>query len=94
MLEEAVGGGFPGDDLVIDGGRDEIAGVAQAGVARLRLVTFDVVGAGTSPLDLDFSAMAAAGTFTDLLPIITVNDGQIEVPAVSVSPMRAVHPDE
>ena len=40
-------------------------------------ITFNVVGAGTSALDLGYSAMAAASTFTNLLPILTVNDGQV-----------------
>jgi uncharacterized repeat protein (TIGR02543 family) len=40
-------------------------------------VTFDVVGAGTSPLNLDYSALAAASTFCDLLPGATVNDGSV-----------------
>ncbi|MBC7251633.1 MAG: hypothetical protein H5T62_15310, partial [Anaerolineae bacterium] len=43
------------------------------------IITFDVVGAGTSDLDLEFSAMAAAYTFRSLLPILTVNDGQVVV---------------
>ena len=40
-------------------------------------VTFDVIGSGTSALDLEFSAMAAANTFVDLLPVLTVNDSQV-----------------
>ena len=40
-------------------------------------ITFDVVGGGTSALDLAYSAMAAASTFANLLPILTVNDGQV-----------------
>ena len=40
-------------------------------------ITFNVVGAGTSDLDLEFSAMAAATTFCDLLPGLTVNDAEI-----------------
>jgi hypothetical protein len=39
--------------------------------------TFNVVGAGTSALDLGYSAMAAAESFTNLLPILTVMDGQV-----------------
>jgi uncharacterized repeat protein (TIGR01451 family)/uncharacterized repeat protein (TIGR02543 family) len=44
-------------------------------------LTFDVVAAGTSALNLEYSAMAAATTFTSLLPILTVNDGSVTVPA-------------
>jgi phosphodiesterase/alkaline phosphatase D-like protein len=42
-------------------------------------VTFDPVAAGTSALDLQYSSMAAATTFTDLLPLLTVTDGQVKV---------------
>jgi hypothetical protein len=42
-------------------------------------VTFDVVGTGTSTLNLEYSAMAAALTFTSLLPILTVTDGRVVV---------------
>jgi aspartate 1-decarboxylase len=44
-------------------------------------ITFDVVGAGVSALDLEYSAMAAAGTFANLLGILTVTDGQVDVAA-------------
>ena len=47
------------------------------GNIQLLTVTFDVVGAGTSLLELDYSAMAAAGTITDLLPVLTVIDGEV-----------------
>jgi len=40
-------------------------------------VTFDVVGEGTSPLDLKYSVMAAAGSFTNLMPLLTIYDGQV-----------------
>lgn len=42
-------------------------------------VTFDVVGVGTSDLDLGYTAMAAAATFANLLPILTVTDGRVVV---------------
>jgi hypothetical protein len=42
-------------------------------------ITLDAVGAGTSALNLEYSAMAAATTFADLLPILTVTDGQVVV---------------
>ena len=44
-------------------------------------VTFSVVGSGTSALDLNYSAMAAASTFVNLLPDLTITDGQVVVPA-------------
>ena len=54
----------------------------QAGpraISQSSTITFDVVGGGTSALDLNYSAMAATGTFNSLLPILTVNDGQVDV---------------
>ena len=40
-------------------------------------VTFNVVAAGTSPLDLAYSAMSAASSFTPLVPFLTVTDGTV-----------------
>ena len=40
-------------------------------------IVFNVIGTGSSTLDLEFSAMAAASTFTSLLPILTVNDALV-----------------
>jgi hypothetical protein len=40
-------------------------------------VTFDVVRFGFSPIDVDYSAMAAAGTFENLLPSLAVQDGAV-----------------
>ncbi|MDX9830513.1 MAG: hypothetical protein RBU35_09645 [Anaerolineae bacterium] len=47
-------------------------------------ITFDVVGPGTSALNLEYSAMAAAYTLQSLMPILTVNDGQVD--AASAGP--------
>jgi hypothetical protein len=41
--------------------------------------TFHAIGPGTSDLDLEYSAMAAATTFTNLLPLLTITDGQVTV---------------
>jgi hypothetical protein len=49
------------------------------GKITLLNITFDVVGAGSSDLDLEYSAMAAAYTFEDLLPLLTVYDGHVQV---------------
>ncbi|MFQ6093291.1 MAG: dockerin type I domain-containing protein, partial [bacterium] len=51
------------------------------GEVTVLIVTFDVIGAdsSTGTLELDFSAMAAAGTFTDLLPYLTVNDCEFHI---------------
>ena len=48
-----------------------------AGVTVVLTVTYDVVAAGTTALDLNFSAMAAALTFVSVLPGIVVTDGQV-----------------
>jgi uncharacterized repeat protein (TIGR02543 family) len=42
-------------------------------------ITFDVIGSGSSILDLEYSAMAAAVTFADLLPLLSVTDGEVNV---------------
>ena len=53
-------------------------------------ITFDVVGSGSSDLDLEYSAMAAASTFTDLLPILTVNDGLVKENTVTEIPTQEI----
>jgi hypothetical protein len=56
-------------------------------------ITLDVVGAGSGDLDLEYSAMAAAYTFEDLLPLLTVYDGHVQVgPAQYHSLTIAVDP--
>ena len=44
--------------------------------------TFERGGSGDEPLDLSYSAMAAAGTFANLLSpnILTITDGSVTVP--------------
>jgi hypothetical protein len=42
-------------------------------------ITLDGVGAGTSALDLEYTAMAAATTFANLVPTLTVTDGEVVV---------------
>jgi hypothetical protein len=65
------------------------------GSVTVLTITFDVVGSGSSPLDLNYSAMAAAHTFKDLLPLLTIQDGQVEVgSAQSYSLTIAVDPAE
>ncbi len=50
-----------------------------AGNVTVLTITFDVVGTGISVLNLEYSAMAAAVTFNNLLSLLTVNDGQVQV---------------
>jgi len=49
------------------------------GTITVLTVTFDVVGAGTSALDLEYSAMAAATSFANLLTNLTITDGSVTV---------------
>jgi Fe-S cluster biogenesis protein NfuA len=42
-------------------------------------ITLNAVGAGTSALNLEYTAMSAAYSFTDLRPILTITDGQVVV---------------
>ncbi len=48
-------------------------------------ITFNVVGAGTSVLDLSYSAMTAAVTFTDLKTNLLVNDGSVTATVAPVT---------
>ncbi|NLF13049.1 MAG: hypothetical protein GX597_14775 [Anaerolineaceae bacterium] len=58
-------------------------------------VTFDVVGSGSSELNLEFSAMSSAYTFKNLLPLLTVYDGSVQVgPSQNYSLSIAVQPPE
>jgi hypothetical protein len=50
-------------------------------------ITFDVVGNGVSALNLGYTTMAAASTFASLLPVLTVNDGQVVVGTAVYLPM-------
>ncbi len=55
----------------------------QGGIVDILNVNFQAVGAGGANccLDLEFSAMAAAISFTNLLPVLTVNDDCIGIVA-------------
>jgi pectate disaccharide-lyase len=56
-------------------------------------ITFGAVGAGTSALHLQYSAMSAASTFANLLPLLKVTDGQVVVsPAAQYTLTTAVSP--
>jgi uncharacterized repeat protein (TIGR01451 family)/uncharacterized repeat protein (TIGR02543 family) len=75
-------GGFTGAVNTANVGSGQIAfnGANASGATGNTVVfqiTFDVVGTGTSPLNLEYSAMAAASTFCDLLSGATVNDGSV-----------------
>jgi hypothetical protein len=54
-----------------------------AGDISVISVNFNVVGAGTSSLDLELTAMSAAKTFKDLMPLLKVNDSKVKVSAPS-----------
>lgn len=58
-------------------------------------VTFNVVGSGSSDLNLEFSAMSSAYTFKNLLPLLTAYDGSVQVgPSQNYSLSIAVQPPE
>jgi len=50
-----------------------------AGKVTVLTVVFDAAKAGRTALDLNVTAMAAAGTFKSLVPVLTVTDGQAQV---------------
>ena len=60
-------------------------------VVNVISVSFDVVGVSgdSSPLDLSFSALDAASTFTNLLASATVVDGQVQIPTQGQVPISA-----
>jgi hypothetical protein len=65
------------------------------GKVTVLTITFGAVGAGTSVLHLQYSAMAAASTFASLLPILTITDGQVVVsPAAQYTLTVAVSPSD
>ena len=57
-----------------------------AGKLNVLTLTFNVIGANgsSSALDLDFSAMAAALTFVNLMPLLTVTDGAVTITTTRV----------
>jgi hypothetical protein len=85
--KSGIGAGFTGNVNTSSAGTGHITfnganASGATGSLNLLTITFDVMGAGTSPLNLEYSAMAAATTFGDLLPILTVTDGQVVVAAL------------
>ncbi len=65
--------GFSGvvNEANVDSGQLTFNGsnaTGATGNVTIITITFNVVGGGTSPLDLNYSAMSAATTFCDLLP--------------------------
>lgn len=76
--------GFSGvvNDAQVSSGHLTFNGAKATGATGNLMVlsiTFDVVGAGSTDLDLEYSAMSAAYTFRDLLPLLTVTDGHVQV---------------
>jgi hypothetical protein len=74
--------GFTGNVNTADAGSGHMIfnGVNIAGATgniTVVTITFNVVDEGTSPLNLEYSAMAAASTFANLLPELTITDGSV-----------------
>jgi len=57
-----------------------------SGVINTINVQLKAISGGTSALDLEYSAMAAALTFVNLLPNLTVNDGSVTIPSPNTAP--------
>ena len=49
------------------------------GDIKLVSLTFEALAAGTGSLDLEFSVLAAAITFADLMPLLTVEDSSVSI---------------
>ena len=92
--------GFSGaiNETQISSGRLVFNGVNMTGSTgsfAVLEVTFDVGGSGSSELNLEFSAMSSAYTFKNLLPLLTVYDGSVQVgPSQNYSLSIAVQPPE
>lgn len=96
LEHSGVGGGFTGnlnriqtDRIVFNGANPTGSG----GVVDVTGLAFEVADTGTLSLDLEYSAMAAAQTFNDLLGILTVQDTAVTGLAETILTM-AVDPEE
>ena len=72
----SVNTGSTGTGLITFNGANA---AGTAGNTAIISINFQVVGSGSSTLDLAYSAMSAANTFNSLTGILTVNDGQVIV---------------
>lgn len=98
--DSGILGGFTGivNDAQVSSGHLIFNGAkatGATGAVNVLNVRFDVVGAGGSALDLEYSAMAAAYTFRSLLPLLTIDDGHVQVGPVQYYALTiAVDPAE
>ena len=79
-----IGAGFTGNVNTGSAGSGHILfnganSTGATGNNTIVTITFTAAAAGTSALNLEYSAMAAASTFANLLPILTVTDGSVVV---------------
>ncbi len=81
---DTLSGNFPAPQINSDSiaqGVVRFASVSPAGVSglitlvRFRFAVVDTASTASSPMDLSFSEMSAAGTFDDLMPLLTVTSG-------------------
>ncbi len=65
--------------------------MGAGGKVNVLTITFNVAGSNgaSTVLDLEFSAMTAALTFTNLMPILTVTDGAVAINTTSVKEASA-----
>ncbi|MFN2123531.1 MAG: hypothetical protein ACK2UP_08535 [Candidatus Promineifilaceae bacterium] len=70
-----------GDHLIFNGAQ----AMGAQGSSNVVTITFEAINPGSSDIELEYSAMAAAFTFVDMLPILTIEEGtvQIEEPAIN-----------
>ena len=70
-----------GDHMIFNG----VQVMGAQGSSNVLTITFEVISLGSSDIELEYSAMAAAFTFVDLLPILTIEEGnvQVEEPAIN-----------
>jgi hypothetical protein len=86
---DTLSGNFPAPQINPDSiaqGVVRFASVSAAGVSglitlvRFRFVVQDTTSTASSPMNLSFSEMSAAGTFEDLMPLLTVTSGTFCAP--------------
>ena|GEM_PF-3852783 len=79
--DSGMQGGFAGFTN-LSAGNINFNGANATGVTgsvNVLQITFEGHAGGTSPLELEYSAMAATETFANLLPILTISDDSITV---------------
>lgn len=85
--DSGIKGGFLGN-VVLSANKINFNGISSNGVTgdfAVLTVIFDVINTGSSVLDLEYTAMAAAMTFNNLLSILTVSDATVQVGSAPIA---------